>query len=49
MASAFTPETVAAAHGGSLGMRYADAGPTIAAGYRERTGWEPGSEGRDWV
>jgi hypothetical protein len=30
-------------------MRYADAGPAIAASYRERTGWEPGSEGGDWV
>ena len=25
------------------------AGPTIAGGYRERTGWEPGSDGGDWV
>lgn len=26
-----------------------DAGPAIAGGYRERTGWEPGSDGGDWV
>jgi hypothetical protein len=26
-----------------------DAGPAIAAAYRERTGWEPGSEGGDWL
>jgi hypothetical protein len=27
----------------------ADAGPAVAASYRERTGWEPGGEGGDWV
>jgi hypothetical protein len=26
-----------------------DAGPAIAGSYRERTGWEPGSDGGDWV
>jgi hypothetical protein len=26
-----------------------DAGPAIAGIYRERTGWEPGSDGEDWV
>jgi hypothetical protein len=26
-----------------------DAGPAVAAGYRERTGWEPGADGGDWV
>ena len=26
-----------------------DAGPVIVDTYRERTGWEPGSEGGDWV
>jgi hypothetical protein len=26
-----------------------DAGPAIARAYRERTGWEPGSDGGDWV
>jgi hypothetical protein len=26
-----------------------DAGPAIAGRYRERTGWEPGSDGGDWV
>jgi hypothetical protein len=26
-----------------------DAGPAVAADYRERTGWEPGAEGGDWV
>jgi hypothetical protein len=26
-----------------------DAGPEIAGDYRERTGWEPGSDGGDWV
>lgn len=26
-----------------------DAGPEIASAYRERTGWEPGSDGGDWV
>jgi hypothetical protein len=26
-----------------------DAGPRIAGSYRERTGWEPGSGGGDWV
>jgi hypothetical protein len=26
-----------------------DAGPSIAGSYRERTGWEPGSDGGDWV
>lgn len=26
-----------------------DAGPRIAGSYRERTGWEPGSDGGDWV
>lgn len=25
------------------------AGPAIARAYRERTGWEPGSDGGDWV
>jgi hypothetical protein len=26
-----------------------DAGPAITGAYRERTGWEPGSDGGDWV
>jgi Pyridoxamine 5'-phosphate oxidase len=26
-----------------------DAGPAITGSYRERTGWEPGSDGGDWV
>lgn len=26
-----------------------DAGPVIVGSYRERTGWEPGSDGGDWV
>lgn len=26
-----------------------DAGPAIAGSYRERTGWEPGSDGGEWV
>jgi pyridoxamine 5'-phosphate oxidase-like protein len=26
-----------------------DAGPAIAGSYRERTGWEPGSDGGDWA
>jgi hypothetical protein len=26
-----------------------DAGPAIVGSYRERTGWEPGSDGGDWV
>jgi hypothetical protein len=26
-----------------------DAGSAIAGAYRERTGWEPGSDGGDWV
>jgi pyridoxamine 5'-phosphate oxidase-like protein len=26
-----------------------DAGPAIAGAYRERTGWEPGSDGGEWV
>lgn len=26
-----------------------DAGPEIVASYRERTGWEPGSDGGNWV
>jgi len=26
-----------------------DAGPAFAGSYRERTGWEPGSDGGDWV
>ncbi len=26
-----------------------DAGPAIVGAYRERTGWEPGSDGGDWV
>jgi Pyridoxamine 5'-phosphate oxidase len=26
-----------------------DAAPAIAGAYRERTGWEPGSDGGDWV
>jgi hypothetical protein len=26
-----------------------DAGPEIADAYRERTGWEPGSDGGEWV
>jgi Pyridoxamine 5'-phosphate oxidase len=26
-----------------------DAGPAITHSYRERTGWEPGSDGGDWV
>jgi hypothetical protein len=26
-----------------------DAEPAIVGGYRERTGWEPGSDGGDWV
>jgi Pyridoxamine 5'-phosphate oxidase len=26
-----------------------DAGPAIVASYRERTGWEPGSDGGSWV
>jgi hypothetical protein len=26
-----------------------DAGPEIVGGYRERTGWEPGSDGGNWV
>jgi hypothetical protein len=26
-----------------------DAGPAIAGSYRERTGWEPGSDGGNWV
>jgi len=26
-----------------------DAGPEIAGSYRERTGWEPGSDGGDWA
>jgi hypothetical protein len=26
-----------------------DAGPAMAHSYRERTGWEPGSDGGDWV
>src|SRR6202451_3606232 len=26
-----------------------DGGPAIAGSYRERTGWEPGSDGGDWV
>lgn len=26
-----------------------DAGPAIVGSYRRRTGWEPGSDGGDWV
>jgi Pyridoxamine 5'-phosphate oxidase len=26
-----------------------DAGPAITRSYRDRTGWEPGSDGGDWV
>jgi hypothetical protein len=26
-----------------------DIGPVIAGSYRERTGWEPGADGSDWV
>jgi hypothetical protein len=26
-----------------------DAGPEIIGSYRERTGWEPGADGGDWV
>jgi len=26
-----------------------DAGAAITGAYRERTGWEPGSDGADWV
>jgi hypothetical protein len=26
-----------------------DAGPAITGAYRERTGWEPGSDGASWV
>jgi hypothetical protein len=26
-----------------------DAGPAFIGSYRERTGWEPGSDGGDWV
>jgi hypothetical protein len=26
-----------------------EAGPAITGAYRERTGWEPGSDGGDWV
>jgi hypothetical protein len=26
-----------------------DAGPAITGGYRERTGWEPGADGGEWV
>jgi hypothetical protein len=26
-----------------------EAGRAVASGYRERTGWEPGSDGGDWV